>query len=68
MVEEGLKKPLVYGSSIYQIEGQPGHRVEELVFVLKSVIARQRARGNTIIIQPGSASARKWELSSDRAQ
>ena len=40
------------GSSIYQIGGQPGHRAEELIFVLKSVIARQRAQGKAIIIQP----------------
>jgi hypothetical protein len=51
-VEEGLKQPLVEGSSVYQIGGQPGHRSEEHVFVLKSVIARQRAQGKPIIIQP----------------
>ena len=45
-VEEGLKKPLV------EIRGQPGHRSEEHVFVLKSLIARQRAQGKPIIKQP----------------
>ena len=52
IVEEGLKGPLVGGSSIYQIGGQPGHRSEELVYVLKSVIARQRAQGKAVLIQP----------------
>ena len=52
IVEEGLKGPLVGGSSIYQIGGQPGHRPEELVFVMKAVIARQISQRNPIIIQP----------------
>ena len=50
IVEEVLKGPLVEGSSIYQIGGQPGHRAEELVFVLKSVIAKQRFQGKAILI------------------
>ena len=37
---------------MYQIGGQPGHCSEEHVFVLKSIIARQRAQGKQIIIQP----------------
>ena len=52
IVEEGLKGPLVEGSSIYQVGGQPGHRAEELVFVLKSIIAKQRFQGKSILIQP----------------
>ena len=52
IVEEGLKGPLVEGSSIYQIGGQPGHRPEELVFVMKAVIARQISQRKAIIIQP----------------
>ena len=51
VVEEGLKGPLVKESSIYQIGGQPGHRAEELMFVVKSVIAKQRAEKKAIIIQ-----------------
>ena len=51
VVEGGLKEPLVSGSSIYQIGGQPGHRTEELMFVLKSVIAKQRAEGKVLILQ-----------------
>ena len=51
VVEGGLKKPLVEGSTIFQIGGQPKHRSEELLFVMKSVIARQRMQGKEILIQ-----------------
>ena len=51
VVEDGLKEQLVSGSSIYQIGGQPGHRSEELMFVVKSVVARQRSLGKMIILQ-----------------
>ena len=51
VVEDGLKYPLIQGSSIYQIGGQPGHRSEELLFVLKSVVARSREQGKMIILQ-----------------
>ena len=51
VVEEGLRRPLVEGSSIYQIGGQAGHRSEELVFVVKSIIARMRQQGKVAIIQ-----------------
>ena len=36
---------------MFQIGGQPGHRSEELLFVMKSVIARQRMKGKEIVIQ-----------------
>ena len=39
VVNEGLKEPLISGSSIY-LGGQPGHRSEELVFSLKSILAK----------------------------
>ena len=29
LVAQGLKEPLVEGSTMYQIGGQPGHRAEE---------------------------------------
>ena len=51
VVEEGLKGPLIDQSSIYQIGGQPRHRVEELIFSLKSIIAKYRAQGMPIVIQ-----------------
>ena len=51
VVEGGLKEPLVEKSSIFQIGGQPGHRSEELLFVMKSVIARQRSQGKEMVIQ-----------------
>ena len=50
-VEEGMKWPLIEKSSIYQIGGQPGHRYEEHVFILKSVTAKYRSEGKQIIIQ-----------------
>ena len=51
VVEDGLKTPLLNGSSIYQIGGQPGHRSEELMFVFKSVVAMYRKKGKMIIVQ-----------------
>ena len=51
VVEDGLKEPLVKGSSIYQIGGQPGHRSEELMFIFKSVVAMYRKRGKMVIVQ-----------------
>ena len=51
IVEDGMKGPLVSGSSIYQIGGQPGHRPEELVFVLKSIIALYRSREKMLLAQ-----------------
>ena len=51
MVEDGLKEQLIKGSSIYQIGGQPGHRSEELSFVVKSVVARQRNLGKIVVLQ-----------------
>ena len=38
VVEGALKKSLVEKSSIFQIGGQPNHRPEELLFVMKSVM------------------------------
>ena len=51
VVEGALKKPLVEKSSIFQIGGQPNHRPEELLFVMKSVIAKQRMQGKETVIQ-----------------
>ena len=42
VVEGALKKPLV---EKFSIGGQPNHRPEELLFVMKSVIAKQRMKG-----------------------
>jgi hypothetical protein len=58
VVEQGLKGPLVEASSIYQIGGQPGHRAEELMYVMKSIIAKYRAEGKPLIIQC-------WEMIED---
>ena len=49
VVEDGLKQPLIEGSSMYQIGGQPGHRPEEMVYVMKSIIAKYMMDGKMII-------------------
>ena len=49
IVGEGLKKPLVDGSSMYQIGGQPGNRCEELVFTMESIIAKYIHEGKCLI-------------------
>ena len=51
VVEGGLKGPLIEGSSIYQIGGQPGHRSEELLFVMKSLVAKYRKQGKKVVLQ-----------------
>jgi hypothetical protein len=51
VVNSGLRKALIDRSSIYQIGGQPGHRVEEFIFVMKSVIAYHRSKGKMVILQ-----------------
>ena len=51
VVGDGLKEPLIAGSSIYQIGGQPKHRPEELVFVMKSIVARYRSQGRVVVVQ-----------------
>ena len=56
IVVEGLKKPLIEGSSMYQIGGQPGHRAEELIFAMKSVIARYRSQGKCVLLQTSDLS------------
>ena len=51
VVQGGLKAPLVDASSIYQIGGQAGHRPEEMVFAIKSLIAKYRAEKKPVILQ-----------------
>ena len=51
VVAQGLKEPLIEGSTMYQIGGQPGHRAEELIFCLKSIVAKYRSEGKQIKIQ-----------------
>ena len=51
VVEEALKAVLVEGSSIYQIEGQPSHRSEELLFIQKSITSKYRQEGQCLVIQ-----------------
>ena len=51
VVEGGLREALLGGSSMYQIGGQPRHRPEELVFAMKSIIAKQLKDKKPVIIQ-----------------
>ena len=51
VVTDGLKPFLLAGSSPYQVGGQPGHRPDELVYVLKSLIAKMRSEGRQVVIQ-----------------
>ena len=51
VVQGGLKGPLVDASSIYQVGGQAGHRAEEMIFTMKSVIAKQRAEKKPVLLQ-----------------
>ena len=50
VVEDGLKTPLLEGSSIYQIGGQPRHRSEELIFVAKSIMAIYKKTGRILVL------------------
>ena len=51
VVQDGLKRCLLAGSSKYQVGGQPGHRPEEHLFVLKSLIAKYKQDKKQIILQ-----------------
>ena len=51
VVQGGLREPLLERSSAYQIGGQPGHRVEEHLFSMKSLIARSRSQGKAVVLQ-----------------
>ena len=51
VVEDGIKRPLLDGSSIYQVGGQPGHRPEEMVFVFKSLVAKRRMEKKVLVAQ-----------------
>ena len=51
IVEEGVKEALVTKSSMFQIGGQPGHRPEEHMFVMRSLISKTRAEGKPIVVQ-----------------
>ena len=51
LVEQGVKQPLLRNSTRYQIGGQPGHRPEELLFCMKSVVAKQMLEGKLTVGQ-----------------
>ena len=51
IVEGEMKAPLLKNSTRFQVGGQTGHRPEELLFCLKSVLARYLAEGRVMIGQ-----------------
>ena len=51
LVEGGMKGPLVEKSSIYQIGGQSKHRPEELIFSMKSLVAKVRKEKRPVLLQ-----------------
>ena len=51
LVEGGMKQPLVEKSTIYQIGGQSKHRPEELIFSIKSMVAKIREEKRPILLQ-----------------
>ena len=51
VVQDGLKPCLLAGSSRYQVGGQPGHRPEEHLFVMKSLVAKYRQEKRPIFLQ-----------------
>ena len=51
VVSDGLKPFLLAGSSPYQVGGQPGHRPEEMVYVMKSLIGKMRKEDKQVVVQ-----------------
>ena len=51
VVEGGMKEKLIEKSSMFQIGGQPNHAAEELIFVMKSIIAKRMKENKVTIIQ-----------------
>ena len=49
VVVDGMKKDILEGSSCYQIGGQPGHRSQEHLFTVKSVIAKATEDGKAVV-------------------
>ena len=51
VVEGGLREALLGKSSMYQVGGQPGHRTEELVFSIKSIMAKYKVEKKPLLLQ-----------------
>ena len=51
MVVEVMKETILKKSSPYQIGGQPGHRAQEHIFSMKSILAKYIFQGELIILQ-----------------
>ena len=45
-----MKEKILKGSSIYQVGGQPGHSIDENIFVIMSIMARVEMTGEGFIL------------------
>ena len=52
LIVDEMKKPILEGSSPYQIGGQPGHQPQEHIFTIKSIMAKYEMDGKLFILQP----------------
>ena len=50
VVVEQMKPTILRGSSMYQVGGQSGHRPQELLFVIRSIIAKYLKNKNMIVL------------------
>ena len=51
MVVEVMKEGILSNSSPYQIGGQPGHRPQEHIFTMKSILGKYMMEGKMLIFQ-----------------
>ena len=51
MVVEAMKETILKKSSPYQIGGQPGHRAQEHILTMKSILAKYMMMGEIVILQ-----------------
>ena len=51
MMVKMMKDNILKSSTIFQIGGQEGHRVQEHLFTVRSIIAMMTAKGEGIIFQ-----------------
>ena len=57
VVVEEMKPSILGGSSRYQVGGQAGHRPQELLFVMRSIVAKYLVQGRLIMLQAYDISA-----------
>ena len=51
LVKQGVKQPLLRNFTRYQISSQPGHQPKQLLFCMKSVVAKQMLEGKLTVGQ-----------------